>query len=188
MLVEKGSELSHAIRRAETNERELRKLKIKIQESKKLGSMKKVEGINPKSMLKIEPKYCKATKNQEMKDVTKKHVNRMDEMEDGTGKLFKEESNEQDDSDNRFSEIFFRTVVDKCNSMDPQCCDKSEKVILQVSDKSVESTCYNINEAAGTGDDSEEKCEYVITDAVYASVNKNKKKPKEQQEKECGKS
>ena len=49
-LAEKGSELSHAIRRAETKERELRKLKMKSQESKKLGSMMKVEGINPKSM------------------------------------------------------------------------------------------------------------------------------------------
>ena len=55
-----------------------------------------------------------------------------------------------------------------------------------MSDKLVESTCYNINEAAGTGDD--KQCEYVLTDTVYASVNKNKKKPKEQQEKECGKS
>ena len=44
VLAEKGSELSHAIRRAETNERELRKFKLRIQQSKKSESLKKVEG------------------------------------------------------------------------------------------------------------------------------------------------
>ena len=52
VLAEKGSELSRAIRRAENNERELRKLKLKMQESKKLGTEKKGGERNHKTSLK----------------------------------------------------------------------------------------------------------------------------------------
>ena len=81
MLAEKGSELSHAIRRAETNERELRKFKLRIQESKKSESLKKVEGKKNKSIFKNEPKCCKTAQNEEIKGIKKNNENIMAKKE-----------------------------------------------------------------------------------------------------------
>ena len=67
VLAEKGSELSRAIRRAENSERELRKLKLKIQESKKLGTEKKGGEKNHKQTLNNKNTYCNTALNEEMK-------------------------------------------------------------------------------------------------------------------------
>ena len=57
------------------------------------------------------------------------------------------------------------------------------------------SNCYNTNEAKDTNitqNESDEICEYALTDvepsdAVYASVNKNRQKPNKLSEKETSK-
>ena len=60
VLAEKGSELSHAIRRAEKNERELRKFKLRLQE---LELEKTSDKKNKKSTLNNEIKSAILLRN-----------------------------------------------------------------------------------------------------------------------------
>ena len=96
-----------------------------------------------------------------------------------------EESNRKDNSDSRFSDTFVQTIVDGFNTMDDSFCEHSENIKCAASGPMLDSNCYNTNEAKDTNitqNESDEICEYALSDvepsdAVYASVIKNRKKP-----------
>ena len=79
VLAEKGSELIRAIRRAENSDRELRKLKVKIQESKKLGIEKKGGEKNHKSTFNNKKTNYSSAQNEEMKHNETEKDNKVDD-------------------------------------------------------------------------------------------------------------
>ena len=95
VLTEKGSELSHTIRRAEKNERDLRKFKLTLQESKKLDLPRTADKKNKKSTLSNEIKNSNTAQKEEIQCNSNRNHNKLDMKDDSGSDLmdFKEARN-----------------------------------------------------------------------------------------------
>ena len=78
VLAEKGSELSNAIRRAEKNERELRKFELRLHESKKLELPRTADEKNKKSPLNDEIKNSNTAQKEEIQCNSNRNDNKWD--------------------------------------------------------------------------------------------------------------
>ena len=165
VLAEKGAELSHAIRRAEINEREMRKLKLRLHESKTKESKAKLAEKSRNSTMKNKDNGW----DEKLKIETKENCDGEKENVKSriTDKVQNNEKIGQISSVSKFSEVFAQTVNDE--SKDCQVFDSDENKASPKKDSITNPSYTVLNEPENISSDAEE------IDAIYASVNKNRK-------------
>ena len=161
VLTEKGSELSHTIRRAEKNERDLRKFKLTLQESKKLDLPRTADKKNKKSTLSNEIKNSNTAHKEEIQYKANRNHNNCDMREDSGSDLMDFKQNNNTRKGSKFSEIYVQTIDDGCNSND----DTFENLAGNSHKDPKESE----------KEDTQQLSDIEVSIAVYASVNKNRK-------------